>query len=316
MRLSVFRYKVNKYDNYRFICFLETNEDFVINNLKYIYQISNNRYAFDIQFGLFDNLSDKGIKYLDKIINGDTIKTNKINYINKKNWQERNLYKLNFIEDDIIGFSSQFKMPKTYKYDIDFINTIEENKIIVNQYNDYLNNYSNKIINTYNKINKNDNDIKEVNPTDYYFAEFLGLETNPKDESELVIDFLEMIFFFKPPIVVRKCEDCGKYFICKSGNTHKCNRIGSDCMTCSERADKIRKQHERNEPIKKLLKKVRDHLRYDEVTYQKFCDENYKKKKELFEKDKEYVEWLLGYFDKNRQQDIINKIDGLEDYLK
>lgn len=345
MKLSIFRFRINPNDNFKFISFLDMNDEknifeesndkevdiikeflekylenngiitfntqnylvngehnnqndkFTIQNLNNMYCGNNGNYTFDLQYALFDNLSEIGEKYIDSIIRRIQ-KEDKKEYINRKLWKKYNIYPLNLSEEDLIGIYPTDGTLKHDKNNFEFINSLEEIKEILYKLCDSFDSTK-----SFGKLTRN-------------FKEFIGFELSPKTEIDTINYFFEMIFWFNIPFIIRKCEDCGKYFICRSGNTHTCNRIGSDGMICSERKDKIRRQHERNEPIKKLLKKVRDHLRYDEVKYQKFCDENYKKKKELFGKDKEYIEWLLAYFDKNKQQDIINKIDGLEDYLK
>lgn len=341
MKLYIFQFKTQKNDYYKFICILdysnninnslftnesltdklinaafynqisikqfilehtnletnnEPNHEYILNNYNNMYTKDNRYYYFDIQYGLFDNLRKDAIKFLDNLLN--IIKKNeKKEYINQKFWKKYNPFHLQLTNNNrkLINFFD--KNINNTKSDFEFISSMEN-----------LNMYAEDIV---LPLENEDNSSRIKNK----FYEFIGYVLTPKDEMDMIICFLDALFSFNIPIILKKCEDCGKYFICRSGNTHKCNRIGEDNLSCSKRAGKIRRQHERNIPIKKLEKKVRDHLRYNEIAYQKFCDENYKKKKELFRKDKEYIEWLLGYFDKNKQQDIINKINGLKDYL-
>lgn len=343
MKLSVFRFRINPNDNFRFISFLDMNDEknvyeefndeeistikkfleksldtkgivafniqdylvnegpnnqknkLIIHNLNNMYCGNNGYYTFDLQYALFDNLSEIGEKYIDSIIRRIR-KEDKKEYINKELWGKYNVYPLNLNEEDLIGIYPTDGTPKHDKNNFEFINSLEELKEILYRLYDSFDSTK-----KFGKLTRN-------------FKEFIGFGLSPKTEIDTINCFFEMIFWFNIPFVIRKCEDCGKYFICRAGGSKKCKRIGDDGMLCSERANKIRRQFERDEPIHKLEKKVRDKLRYKPKN-DIFLNENAIKKKEFYNNKKEYVLWLLNFFEKEKQDKIIEDLK-LEEYLK
>lgn len=270
------------------------NHEFILNNLDHIYHRDDDAYFFDLQYALFDNLKKDGILFLDNIF-ADVLKKEKKEYINKKFWNKYNPYHIHLVENNLNKLQLKNNKQNHKKTDFEFINSLDEIK---------------KITSYIPKIFKNNDNLDDIKNN---FVEFNGFTLNPQDEIDCIICFLEMIFWFEFPYIVRKCNDCQKYFITKSGNTSNCCRIGKDGLTCSERADKIRRQHTRDIPIKKLEKKIRDMLR-DKLEYNEFIEENNNKKNEFYGKNKEYVLWLLTYINPDKINKVIKDLE-LEKYL-
>ena len=77
MRLEYVKCYFKKYNYYNIICTLinDGNSDFNIENLQSCFyhlkandNFKSNTYFFDIHFFIFDNLTEKGNQYLDKVL--------------------------------------------------------------------------------------------------------------------------------------------------------------------------------------------------------------------------------------------------------
>lgn len=334
MKLLYQKILFQKNNRYYHLCILETDKQFTFKNFDYVHRISNNLYAFDLQYGLFDNLSESGMKYLDNI-NRTISKSNYgVNYINKYLWNNFKL--LESIEDDRYN-NSLFYEPKLLpvftgddikleenEYEIVDKNTLYNDK----NYNKEDGSYTIKTLDIDKKellkIYKNANavtttlnfaksskdleniynlmtNIKKYKAEKKYLIELWECSFDIETEIDLINVYLNIIFSLENTYNLIKCENCNKYFISKPGGTKRCDRIYKYNLTCREIKDKIRRQHN-NAPIKKLEKQISDLVgkqcslygKYEE--YDRYHDNKKELKEKYFNDSKEYILWLLSFY--------------------
>ena len=98
-------------------------------------------------------------------------------------------------------------------------------------------------------------------------------------------------------------------------NTQKCKRLYKNGLTCSEYADKIRRQNANNEPIKRLKKRVRDLFKDDYDALYDFSIKNEAKQKEFYNNPKEYILWLLEHYKTQERKNMVIEELGLSKFL-
>ena len=86
-------------------------------------------------------------------------------------------------------------------------------------------------------------------------------------------------------------------------------------MTCRYEKIKIQKQHQNDDPIKHLIKNVRDLYENKPDEKEKFIEELDKKKTEYFNNNKDFVLWLLSHYKtKEKRLEVIKRLE-LSTYL-
>lgn len=321
-------------DKYYHLCVIKDNNN-KINKLDNIYNPKENTYCFDIQYALFDNLSEEGIKYLEHIF--ENIKND--GYINKNKWEfykDKNMY--NYYDDGqdvFIEPKQNISIPIFDFGKVDSRTTDRRNGKTIFYVNDGLGNVIPYNENEYNKKGKtgrkkikkarfvkSTNDLKNLcknlqniyskKNMDLYIEDVQGYEVIVGNDVELIHAFLDMVFLFQVGFILRPCELCKQYFITETGAQKRCGRKYKDDKTCAEYGGYIKKKYGELSKISSLENRVRSftyNSRQDE--YDRY-EREHKLKKEILTK-KEYVSWLLDFYvDNNRKQAAIDKLELFE----
>ena len=128
---------------------------------------------------------------------------------------------------------------------------------------------------------------------------------------------LNIIFSSNINFKIKRCKNCKKPFITNNQNFETCHRIYKNNITCNKYEEKVRKQHQYDNPIKKLEKRVRNKLEKDNVDlYEKFKSELPNKRKEYYNDNKSFINWILNnyYFTENGRIKVIKELE-LSKYL-
>lgn len=101
---------LGKYNYYHLGCLSNLNRYFKIKDVSNIYETKKNTYYFGLQYAIFDNLTKKGINYLDDIFND--LKKQKKEYLKKKlsaaEYEYEN-FKTKYDEDEIKQFKKKIE---------------------------------------------------------------------------------------------------------------------------------------------------------------------------------------------------------------
>lgn len=279
-------------------------------------------------------------------------------YLNKKSYKENNfvviadnenkgheVYTLSYCEDSIDFCCNDSQSVLL----LDFYEKLfDSNIILLDNWNFFtiLFNLSESELTVEKK--KFDNAFKNYGKYDYYFSEennevTLNVERieklksilnirNKKYQDEiyiytttnkksLLIDFIAFFFKFHSNKVIRRCENCQKWFIPNNKvDTKYCNRISPQYSdkTCKEAMILIKKiQNEKSDETKRFEKKIYNKLRTAYKNYEKESDKLkleifMKTKEEMKQKlknsvitEKEYQEWLLSHYVREEKQNGI-----------
>ena len=254
----------------------------------FIYELKlNNTYILDFEHGCLDNFETTNL--ISKIL----IKYN-MEYIDKDLWRQF-LNDKNKEDIDTIGKTNILGIPQSNqaynlkvkelpKYKIDINNNLET----LWESSESLKN-CHKVIMYEEKIN---------NIYDYSYT------------------LLNFIFNCNFDLKIMICEICDKPFITFTKNQKKCHRVYKNNITCNQYYERIRKINQYDDPIKHLIKNVRDKLKGNEEELKKF-NKILPTKKEQFANDKKlFIEWILDnyYFTEKGRKEVIKRL-GLSNYL-
>lgn len=140
-------------------------------------------------------------------------------------------------------------------------------------------------------------------------------EFKVRNNEEYAFHLLHTIFNSGFDLKIKLCENCKKPFLTKTLNTQNCLRLNERGLTCRYEKIKIQKQHQNDDPIKHLIKNVRDLYENKPKEKEKFIEELNDKKIEYFNNNKDFVLWLLSHYKtKEKRQDAIERL-GLSIYL-
>ena len=136
-----------------------------------------------------------------------------------------------------------------------------------------------------------------------------------KNNEEYAFHLLHIIFNSAFDLKIKLCENCKKPFLTKTLNTKNCLRKNEKGLTCRYEKIKIQKQHQNDDPIKHLIKNVRDLYENKPDEKEKFIEELDKKKTEYFNNNKDFVLWLLSHYKtKEKRLEVIKRLE-LSTYL-
>ena len=140
-------------------------------------------------------------------------------------------------------------------------------------------------------------------------------EFGVKNNEEYAFHLLHIIFNSAFDLKIKLCENCKKPFLTKTLNTKNCLRKNEKGLTCIYEKIKIQKQHQNDDPIKHLIKNVRDLYENKPDEKEKFIEELDKKKTEYFNNNKDFVLWLLSHYKtKEKRLEVIKRLE-LSTYL-
>lgn len=265
---------------------IEYNANDKLNDITYNLDFNDSLYI-DLNHNCLNNYNVMEI--VNKIFN-----TFKVDYIDKYIWEE-------FIECEREQHNNNGGTKKYYKCPIPYISLNDNN---FNQ----LYSYKTKVLkdlNTETIQNVYKNCHKVIN----YEVKFYN-------EEEYCYYLLEILFNLSFNFKIKKCKQCNKPFITHNQNFQTCTRIFKNNITCNKYYEKIRKQHQYDDPIKHLIKNVRDKLKndYDKLDY--FNQMLTTKKEEYLNDNKAFINWILDnyYFTDNGRKDVIERLN-LSKYL-
>lgn len=281
------RLKILFFKNGEVIPFLEIEGDNLIIDLKYELQ-KDNVYILNFEYGCLENNS------IINIINNIFTNYN-LNYIDKYLWEQ-------FLED-------KYSEEKKRNNVVNIITPVSPS-IVYDNNNNTINEHKTKI--------KLDN-LEYL----WYCSESLNncykilcYETKFDSDESYAVSLLNLIFNCDIDLKIKKCEMCNKPFITHTINTKKCHRVYKNEITCNQYAEKVRKKHQYDDPIKHLIKNVRDKFKNDEDKLNEFNEKLPIKKEQYFNDNKSFINWILNdyyYTDEGRKK-IIERLN-LSKYL-
>lgn len=221
------------------------------------------------------------------------------------------------------------------KYNFDFIDKDLWKRFLIDKYNDDKNEYKKatiikpikpdlsedvkyKPLNNY-KTKIEYNNLKELwvsseSLNNCHKVNHYQDLTDNEDNYKYIV--LNIIFSSNINFKIKRCKQCGKPFITNNQNFETCHRLFKDNITCNKYAEKVRKQHQYDEPIKHLIKNVRDKLKGNYEELENFNDELTTKKEEYLNDKKAFVKWILNtyYFTDDGRKKVVERLD-LSKYL-
>ena len=248
--------------------------------LKNILKTNNNTYLLNTINEIFDIFTIEETTMIDNIM-----KEMDINYLNNERWEKyKNKNEIGISYNEINNPSFYCIMDKDSKiklrfnarnemYDIQQTNNIEEfNQITINHKND----------GTYE---------------DYY------IEDTANNFKDILMIVLNMIFSSYYYIEVKKCRNCGKYYLTTNKGQLYCGRLYKDDMTCGYfnyyLKDTVINSGYSN--IDKLRSRVYEKEKNRGKSYE-FIDEEYKMIKEHYNNLNERVNFYLNYYKKEEDK--------------